>query len=135
MRTIVPKRHPVDEPRHRATSWHRGPDPDAEISFADIAAMPDPDWIGRNPQAGFVFDAELLEPLELTDWSAQLADAFELADASLTFKAQAFKEHLKRVGADYVMAVRVVTGAHIADAKILADEAKAFAAELKAQVA
>jgi hypothetical protein len=49
----VPLKHKPGEHAavHRpARSWHRGPDPDAPISFADIAELPDPDWIGRSQQ-------------------------------------------------------------------------------------
>lgn len=63
-------------PAHRAPSWPGRPDADAPISFADIKRLPDPDWIGRSQQGAFALDPELLEPLELTDWSYWLDRQF-----------------------------------------------------------
>jgi len=49
---------------HRATATHlsRRGDRDREISFADVVAMDEPDWIGRDPNA----------PVERTDLMPEL---------------------------------------------------------------
>ena len=52
-------RHRADEAlipcatSHRAPSWPGRTDADAEISFADITRLPEPEWAGRSQQAGF----------------------------------------------------------------------------------
>ena len=58
------KPRPYEQGNHRATAAHlshRG-DRDREISFADVLALPDPDWIGRDPNA----------PVERTDLMPEL---------------------------------------------------------------
>lgn len=87
---VLHRQRPVEAPsKHRTPSWPGRPSADDSISFADIKRLPDPDWIGRSQQAGFTLDAELLEPLELTDWSAQLADAWKHHTAKVDNYAEA----------------------------------------------
>lgn len=78
MRSIVPIHRRVAQPvpvRHTVPAWPGRPNADAPISFADVADESDePDWASNSPVA---FDASLLEPLEQTDWSAQLAADWE----------------------------------------------------------
>lgn len=81
--SILKHRPPAVEaqPKHRAPSWPGNSAADAPISFADIRRLPDPDWIGRSQNIAFALDAELLEPLEQTDWSARIAADWQHIDA------------------------------------------------------
>lgn len=83
--SVLKHRHNGHTARHSVPAWPGRPDADEPISFDDIASLPDPDWIGRSPLAGLALDAELLEPLELTDWSYWLNRQFgNAADRNAT---------------------------------------------------
>lgn len=92
--SVLKHRHNGHTARHSVPAWPGRPDADAPISFDDIASLPDPDWIGRSPLAGLVLDAELLEPLELTDWSEKLAWTLAYVDAAVAVRVKNAKAEL-----------------------------------------
>jgi hypothetical protein len=120
----VPLKHkPGEHAVHRpARSWHRGPDPDAPISFADIAELPDPDWIGRSQQAGFALDAELLEPLELTDWSARIAADWKAIDGRWEITRMRIAAGLMEIERGYAMGVCMLVAPFLANVDDLLKE-------------
>jgi hypothetical protein len=119
----LPKLHRTGEQqpaRHAAPAWPGRPADDS-ISYDDVTALPDPDWIGA-PQLG-VFDASLLEPLELTAWGAELDALFEGIDLRLDYKAELTKGDMESTWNHHVHDIHALTKPLFAD---LAD----FAAEL-----
>lgn len=112
---------------HRAPSWPRRTDADETISFADIKAMSDPDWIGRSQNGGFALDAELLETLELTDWQARIAADFGAVESALVLLAANTAAQIERAAyAEYFAA----NGLHLACVT-----AKAKVSDLRAELA
>jgi len=120
--------HRTDSSARRTAAPWPGREADREISFEDIKALPDPDWIGRNPEGAYALDAELLEPLPLADWAMWLDAEWFGVSKSWSQLAVRTTAELTGLERDWGVAACMLTAPFIA-------ECEAFEAELKAQVA
>ena len=116
-------------PKHRAPSWPGNSAADAPISFADIRRLPDPDWIGRSQNIAFALDAELLEPLKLTDWQARIAADWQ--DVTAWFGKLRVRIVAEQIGVErsYGVGVCMLTAPLIAECEALQAELAPFTAK------